>query len=121
MIHICRIFQKPFSHQYSLNGEWVGKTACGRAVESETTLTKVGTGPQMKKSNMFFSDPPHDPLLLQDQRNTCAQIQQYLESTSLITVKKDEDPNWFNNPQYCMVVNKPTNILVSLTQQQVRK
>ncbi len=62
MVHICRIFQKPFSHQYSLNGEWIGKTACGRAVESETTLTKVGTGPQMKKSNTFFSDPPHDVL-----------------------------------------------------------
>ncbi len=59
----------------------------------------------------------HYVLLLQDQRNTCAQIQQYLESTSLITVKKDEDPNWFNIPQYHMVVNKPTDVLVSLTQQ----
>ncbi len=51
MLHVCRIFQKPFFHQYSLHGEWTGKTACGRAVERENTLKNVGTGTRTKNRN----------------------------------------------------------------------
>jgi Calpain family cysteine protease len=105
-LYACRIFPDDSFRQYCVHGEWAGKTA-GGAPHMRTSSTNISS------SKSGRGDAP----LSKDQLAAQARMKENLRRTSVVDVQQDGDPFWFNNPQYRLTVDKPTEVLVSLMQQ----
>ncbi|CAM9968754.1 unnamed protein product, partial [Sphacelaria rigidula] len=93
---LCRVFPDEEYRQYCIHGEWTGKTAGGSA----KPLRRGSVSRLQKDSQEKMKDS--------------------LRRESVVHIQDDSDPYWFNNPQYRLTVNDPTEVHISLMQQDRR-
>ncbi|KAG5190210.1 hypothetical protein JKP88DRAFT_175932 [Tribonema minus] len=93
-VYVCRVFPDGAGfRQYCVHGEWAGD-AMGLAAAPAAAAARSGGGGDA--------------------------VAESLRRTTMVDVQPDGDPFWFNNPQYRLTVDKPTEVLISLMQQDRR-
>ena len=102
-LHVCRLFPDDQYTQYKAHGIWQGKTAGGGAIDELNALSN-------KK-------------VAKVQQQTAKPEDGETKTTSLFAAlqkqpspPKDDNPWWFNNPQYRVCTALPVDVYISLLQ-----
>ena len=120
-LYLCRIFPESWQ-QYSIPGEWKGKTAGGpypvTIDRDEEAAIMAQNNPPAGMNNTLAQTaaPGLGNTALGGTAIGGTQMGNNLATQLAGGVRLDSNDKWFNNPQYRITITKPTRVFISLMQ-----